>query len=125
MLSQVLCCDIKDLLEQVQRTDLFILAEQVVERLSPAAKQVGIDLRLQGSPCLIDGVPQMLEEILVNLCDNAIKYNRENGSVTVAITPRESDVLLAVTDTEYLNDSFVGTKVIPNKLPEPDWGFPL
>ena len=91
--------DEKDLLEQVQRTDLFILAEQVVERLSPAAKQVGIDLRLQGSPCLIDGVPQMLEEILVNLCDNAIKYNRENGSVTVAITPRENDVLLAVTDT--------------------------
>ncbi len=91
--------DEKDLLEQIQRTDLFILAEQVVERLSPAAEQSGIDLRLQGSPCPVDGVPQMLEEILVNLCDNAIKYNREKGSITVAIMPRENDVLLAVTDT--------------------------
>ena len=91
--------DEKDLLEQVQPVDLYSVATRVVERLSSTARQEQIDLRLQGSACLVEGVPQMLEEILSNLCDNAIKYNKAGGSVTVAVTPREQDVLLAVTDT--------------------------
>ncbi len=91
--------DEKDLLEQMQPVDLYSVATRVVERLSSTARQEQIQLRLQGSACLVDGVPQMLEEILSNLCDNAIKYNKAGGSVTVAVTPREQDVLLAVTDT--------------------------
>ena len=91
--------DEKDLLEQVQPVDLYSVATRVVERLASTARQEQIDLRLQGSACLVEGVPQMLEEILSNLCDNAIKYNKAGGSVTVAVTPRGQDVLLAVTDT--------------------------
>ena len=90
--------DEKDLLEQMQAVDLYAVAAKVVERLSPNAQKEHIDLRLQGSTCMIDGVAPMLEEILVNLCDNAMKYNREGGHVTVAVLPREQDVLLAVTD---------------------------
>ena len=91
--------DEKDLLEQMQPVDLYAIANRVIERMTPAAQQEQIALHLQGSACLVDGVPQLLEEILSNLCDNAIKYNRQGGSVTVAVTPRENDVLLAVTDT--------------------------
>jgi two-component system phosphate regulon sensor histidine kinase PhoR len=40
-----------------------------------------------------------LEEMIANLCDNAIKYNRKKGSVTIAITPKENTVMLSVSDT--------------------------
>ncbi len=91
--------DEKDLLEQLQLVDLYSVATRVIEQLTPTAQKEQIQLRLQGSSCSVEGVPQMLEEILSNLCDNAIKYNKAGGTVTVAVTPREEDVLLAVTDT--------------------------
>ena len=58
-----------------------------------------IDLRLQGSSCQVKGVPHILEEMIYNLCDNAIKYNREKGNVTLTVIPRERDVMVAVADT--------------------------
>lgn len=84
---------------QIQPVNLFGIAETVVERLKSNSNKSGIQIALQGNRCMVNGVPQMLEEMLTNLCDNAIKYNTPGGSVTVAVLPRESDVLLAVTDT--------------------------
>ena len=48
---------------------------------------------------MIDGIPQVLYSIVYNLCDNAIKYNREGGSVTVEVAPDEKNVVLSVSDT--------------------------
>ena len=42
---------------------------------------------------------QMMEELLYNLCDNAIRYNRENGSVLVEVAPTEENAMLRVSDT--------------------------
>ncbi len=91
--------DEKDMPDQLLSVDLFALAGDVTRRFEAAASKGNVTLRLQGSSCYVEGIPQILEEMIGNLCDNAIKYNREGGSVTVAVTPRQQDILLAVTDT--------------------------
>jgi two-component system phosphate regulon sensor histidine kinase PhoR len=48
---------------------------------------------------VISGIPQLLQGIIYNLCDNAIKYNREGGSVTVSVKNEEHQVQLSVVDT--------------------------
>lgn len=91
--------DEKDMSDNIQPLDLFALARQVTERFRLDADKRNVSLQLQGEPCIINGVPQIIEEMVSNLCDNAVKYNHNGGSVTVAVTHREEDVLLAVTDT--------------------------
>ncbi|MEG2215117.1 MAG: ATP-binding protein [Oscillospiraceae bacterium] len=87
--------------EDLQRepTDLVPLAEEVLQSLKPAAAQRSVTLSLNGDVGVIDGVPQLLSGIIFNLCDNAIKYNREGGSVTVSIGEDENAVTLSVADT--------------------------
>ena len=85
--------------DRMQPVELYGIARQVANRLQHDAAKHKVQLRLQGEPCTVDGVPHILEEMISNLCDNAIKYNRENGSVTLTVTRRQEDVLLAVADT--------------------------
>ena len=84
---------------QIQSVDLYDIAKEIHLRLQHQADKKLIDLRLQGSSCQVKGVPHILEEMIYNLCDNAIKYNREKGSVTLTVIPRERDVMVAVADT--------------------------
>ena len=55
--------------------------------------------RLQGGEALVRGVPQIVEEIVYNLCDNAIAYNRANGSVTVTVENTAFGPRITVADT--------------------------
>ena len=48
---------------------------------------------------MVHGVKRLLFEVIYNLCDNAVKYNREGGSVAVTVTKHEHDVSLCVEDT--------------------------
>ena len=57
------------------------------------------DPRLQGGEALVRGVPQIVEEIVYNLCDNAIAYNRANGSVTVTVENTAFGPRITVADT--------------------------
>ena len=59
----------------------------------------GVKLFLHGAPCIIRGNKEMVEEVLYNLCDNAIRYNREGGSVFVTAEPKGDRVRLCVEDT--------------------------
>ncbi len=79
--------------------ELYELTRQVAERFRPAAEKRGVTVQLQGEPCTVTGVRAILEEMVRNLCDNAVKYNVEGGRVTLAVSRREKDVLLAVSDT--------------------------
>ena len=79
--------------------DLYSLAEEVLESLKAQADKRNISLRLTGSPALVQGVLPVLQEMLYNLVDNAIKYNREGGSVTVHVQQEEDRVSLSVADT--------------------------
>ncbi len=67
--------------------DLYGIARDALEALRPAAEARGISLQLRGAPAAVSGVGPILREMVYNLCDNAVKYNRENGSVTVTVQP--------------------------------------
>ncbi len=80
-------------------TDIYVVAEKCVEALSINARLKNIDMKLTGESCFIKANPTLLEELIYNLCDNAIRYNRENGSVWVSVEPLEEGVKLSVSDT--------------------------
>lgn len=65
------------------QVELYSEAEKVVETLSGIAAEKNISLVLEGEPSTIDGIPELVHGIVYNLCDNAIKYNRPGGTVTV------------------------------------------
>ena len=82
-----------------EQTDLYRLAMDTVRSLTPAAREAGVSLELSGESAVITGVPQLLDGIIHNLCDNAIKYNRRGGSVAVTVTDGPDKVRLTVKDT--------------------------
>lgn len=65
--------------------DLYAAARQVVQRLEEITAQKEITLSLEGETSVVRAVPELVQTMLYNLCDNAIKYNRPGGSVTVAV----------------------------------------
>lgn len=81
-----------------EQTDLYRLAMDTVRSLTPAAREAGVSLELSGESAVIIGVPQLLDGIIHNLCDNAIKYNRRGGSVAVTVTDGPDTVRLTVKD---------------------------
>ncbi len=83
----------------LERVNLCTVMEQVRDRLLMAAEQYDVSLRVRCKPCEIDGVHQIVDEMLYNLCDNAIKYNVPGGSVTVTIRPEGNGALVSVADT--------------------------
>ncbi len=79
--------------------DLYEMAGCVLEQVRAAAEGRNITLERKGEPSTVRAVPQILEEILYNLCDNAVKYNRDGGSVTVTVEDRPRESRVTVTDT--------------------------
>ena len=78
--------------------DLCDLCRREVERMRPEADRRGVTLSLQGEAATVQGNAQILGELVYNLLDNAIKYNKPQGSVTVTVTPGKR-VRLRVEDT--------------------------
>lgn len=83
----------------MEDTDLFAVASQTINNLLPVAEKAQVSLALEGDHATIHGVPRLLSVIVYNLCDNAIKYNRPGGSVTVCVSVDGENVRLAVSDT--------------------------
>jgi len=83
----------------MERVNLSELAQRCVEILQVAAEKRGISMRYVGEPALVYGNRELLEELLWNLCDNAIRYNKENGMVKVQVENNKEDVMLSVSDT--------------------------
>ena len=67
--------------------NLLSLAQDVARRLDSAAQKAGVTLKVMGRSVEIPGVPSVLDEMVYNLCDNAIKYNRSGGTVNVTVAP--------------------------------------
>lgn len=82
-----------------EQTDLFLLADHVVTVLLPEAEKAGVKIGLSGESAVLCGIPQMLDSIVYNLCDNAIKYNRKGGSVSVTVKNEDGFAVLSVADT--------------------------
>jgi two-component system phosphate regulon sensor histidine kinase PhoR len=74
-------------------------AAAVLERLAEKAKREEVTLSLEGQDVSVSAVPQMLDELIFNLCDNAIKYNKKGGRVTVRVAEEQGFATLEVSDT--------------------------
>lgn len=77
---------------------MLIIAEEVKETLSDAAKLKDVSLEVCGDDGVINGVRRLLYEVVYNLCDNAIKYNKQGGYVKVSVTEQQDAVQISVSD---------------------------
>lgn len=82
-----------------EELSLRVLAEEVCETLSDAAKMKDISLDVTGDDGVINGVQRLFYEIIYNLCDNAIKYNKVGGYVKVIIEEQDGIVRMSVKDS--------------------------
>ncbi len=82
-----------------EEVDLFAIAQNAVDSEQAEADAQQVALNLSGERAPVSGVPQVLYSIIYNLCDNAIKYNRPNGSVDVSVKNCSDSVILTVSDT--------------------------
>ena len=92
--------DDKQLPIQREQLDLRALCADVIEHLQPAAGSAGVEICLEGNAPPVSSARQIADEMIYNLCDNAIKYNRPGGKVRVRVEPRqEGAVAVSVEDT--------------------------
>lgn len=84
---------------QWEDVDLTALAEKTIASLSLEAEKADVEIKLEGETAVLYGIPQLLGSIVYNLCDNAIKYNQEGGSVMVSVKEEEDALALCVADT--------------------------
>ena len=79
--------------------NLHEMAQNCVEMLKMSAEKHKVTIALNGTECYVTANRQMMEELLYNLCDNAIRYNNPGGSVDVQTYAREGHTYLVVKDT--------------------------
>ena len=79
--------------------DLYAMAQNIAARLKYKADKRGIALDVAGSNAVVCGVQSVLSEVVYNLVDNAIKYNKDNGSVSVKVADGADEVTVSVSDT--------------------------
>ena len=84
---------------QRERIDLYALSGSAIDSLENEAKENNISMDLCGGPAFIWGVRQLVSGMIYNLCENAIKYNKENGSVKLTVSNEGEFSVLNVSDT--------------------------
>ncbi|MBR4992141.1 MAG: hypothetical protein IKY86_04020 [Clostridia bacterium] len=89
----------KDVLPQWENLDLLAMSRENALHLEDAARRRQVALNVRGDNITVRGVRQVVDEIIFNLCDNAIKYNKPGGQVTVSLFRREDGSVLEVRDT--------------------------
>lgn len=82
-----------------EKVDLHSIAEGVAISLADKANMADVTVDVTGSSAVLYGIPQLLHGIIYNLCDNAIKYNQQGGSVSIDIKSNTNSVILTVADT--------------------------
>jgi len=91
--------DEKALCLEWEDVDLYLFAGEVIHRLEHVAGERNITLSLTGESAMIKGIPSIISEMIYNLCDNGIKYNREGGSVEVSVFQMNGRPAISVRDT--------------------------
>lgn len=81
-----------------EETDLYELCREILRRMEERASAAGVHLYLKGPHKKITTVQTILDEVLNNLCDNGIKYNKKGGNLTVTIEEGEGETRISVED---------------------------
>lgn len=84
---------------EMERIDLYKLAENCVQMMQVTAEKQGIRLILQGESTMVMANKGLMDEVFYNLCSNAIRYNKPGGSVTVTVGTKDERPFLSVEDT--------------------------
>ena len=79
--------------------DLAQIAANTFEQLEMSARKADVALQLDAKPAMVEADRQMMDELLYNLCDNAIRYNVHGGSVKLEVRPIRDKVIVCVQDT--------------------------
>ena len=79
--------------------DLAQIATNTFEQLEMSARKVDVTLQLDAKQAVVEADRQMMDELLYNLCDNAIRYNVRGGSVKLEVRPIRDKVIVCVQDT--------------------------
>lgn len=86
-------------LQEIEEVDLLEVSIDAISSLQFAAEKNNIKLNVTGQEMIINANRQMMSELLHNLIDNGIKYNKPNGEVTITIKPEKGKKVVSVTDT--------------------------
>ena len=82
-----------------EEVDLFELAREIVSRLAPQASQKRVRMELTGEPVEYFGIRQILDEMIYNVCENAVKYNYDGGRVSIWVGNTLDGPKVSVSDT--------------------------
>ena len=82
-----------------EEVDLYELTREIVSRLAPQAEKRSVHVEVTGENVIYYGVRQILDEMIYNICENAIKYNKKGGSVSVWVGATLKGKKVIVTDT--------------------------
>lgn len=91
--------DGKDIAVKMEPIDLYETSQAVMGHLEAAAEKRNIKMFLSGKHLVITGAEQIIEEMIFNLIDNAIKYNKTGGKIYVNILKNDDGINLSVEDT--------------------------
>ncbi|MDO4200495.1 MAG: ATP-binding protein, partial [Clostridia bacterium] len=75
------------------------LTTEIVEKLKITAEKKNIAFTISGEKAVVNGVRQIIYEMIYNLCDNAIKYNKTGGSVDIDINNLQDSIVFKISDT--------------------------
>lgn len=91
--------DEKNVQSDSEEVDLYEMSADIINRLKSVADKRNISLNLIGESTVVSGTAKILDEMIYNLCDNAIKYNVDNGTIDVILCESSKHIKLTVRDT--------------------------
>jgi two-component system phosphate regulon sensor histidine kinase PhoR len=91
--------DEKHVVELKEEVNLLQIIKNVKERLMSVAAISNIEIAISEEAVFLKAVPQMMDELIYNLCENAIKYNIESGRVQISVKRENQHIQVEVTDT--------------------------
>lgn len=91
--------DEKEVIHEKKMVNLYEISQNVISRLNAVAAKKRVTFKIEGNKETVYGVVSIIDEIIYNLCDNAIKYNKEDGLVIINIQKVDGITEYTVTDT--------------------------
>ena len=84
---------------KMEPVDLYLISQDVMSTLSDKAKKKNIAITIEGDEVEVNAVPHLLFEMIYNLVDNAIKYNKVDGKIDISVEKTQNFATLSVKDT--------------------------